>query len=72
MPVIRDKIIHKKGYSQSDDASKAFDMAERNHGSGFLKVPSASLRMVNFDPFENEILSNHLSIIKKRHSAFFS
>ncbi|MBR3265328.1 MAG: hypothetical protein IKI61_05160 [Erysipelotrichaceae bacterium] len=35
------------------------------HESGFVKVPSASLRMVSFDAFENEILSNNLSIIEK-------
>ena len=47
------------------DTSKAFDMVERNHESGFVKVPSTSLRMVSFDTFENEIISNNLSIIEK-------
>ena len=47
------------------DTSKAFDMVERNHESDFVKVPSASLRMVSFDTFENEIISNNLSIIEK-------
>jgi len=47
------------------DISKAFDMVERNHESGFVKVPSTSLRMVSFDVFENEIISNNLSIIEK-------
>ena len=35
------------------------------HGSGFVKVPSASFRMVSFDTFENEIISDNLSFIEK-------
>ena len=35
------------------------------HESGFVKVPSASLRMVSFDTLENEIISDNLSFIEK-------
>ena len=54
------------GLTESEtDISSAFDMVERHHESGFVKVPSTSLRMVSFDTFENEIISNNLSIIEK-------
>ena len=47
------------------DTSKAFDMVERNHESGFVKVPSTSLRMVSFDTLEKEIESAHFSIAEQ-------
>ena len=47
------------------DASKAFDMAERNHESGVITVPSTSLRMTNWEHLEKEIISSNLSIIEK-------
>lgn len=54
------------GMSESvSDASKAFDMAERNHESGVITVPSTSLRMTNWEHLEKEIISNNLSIIEK-------
>ena len=54
------------GLTESEtDISSAFDMVERHHESGFVMVPSTSLRMVSFDTFENEIISNNLSIIEK-------
>ncbi|MBR4609874.1 MAG: class I SAM-dependent methyltransferase [Erysipelotrichaceae bacterium] len=54
------------GLTESEtDISSAFNMVERHHESGFVKVPSTSLRMVSFDTFENEIISNNLSIIEK-------
>ena len=61
------------GLTESEtDISSAFDMVERNHESGFVKVPSTSLRMVSFDTFENEIISNNLSIIEKGITPSFS
>ena len=47
------------------DTSKAFDLVERSHESGIINVTATSLRMINFNTFENEIISNNLSIIEK-------
>ena len=61
----RYQIIHKKGYSYSSDTPKAFNMVERHHDSGYVMVPSTSLRMVNFDTLKKEIESTHFSIVEQ-------
>ena len=53
------------------DTSKAFDLVERSHESGIINVTATSLRMINFNTFENEIISNNLSIIEKGITSSF-
>ena len=53
------------------DTSKAFDLVERIHESGIIDVTATSLRMINFNTFENEIISNNLSIIEKGITSSF-
>ena len=47
------------------DINEAFELKEREHPSGKMKVAATSLRMVGFDKFESEILNNGLEIIEK-------
>ena len=51
--------------------AKAFDLVERSHESGIINVTATSLRMINFNTFENEIISNNLSIIEKGITSSF-
>lgn len=47
------------------DISKAFELQERNHGTGKVMVAGTSCRMVSFDTFEKELSRNKLEIIEK-------
>lgn len=54
------------GLTESEtDISSAFNMVERHHDSGYVMVPSTSLRMVNFDTLKKEIESTHFSIVEQ-------
>ena len=54
------------GLTESEtDISSAFDMVERHHDSGYVMVPSTSLRMVSFDTLKKEIESAHFSIAEQ-------
>lgn len=54
------------GLTESEtDISSAFNMVERHHDSGYVMVPSTSLRMVSFDTLKKEIESTHFSIAEQ-------
>ncbi|MCR5005764.1 MAG: class I SAM-dependent methyltransferase [Clostridiales bacterium] len=47
------------------DVSAAFDIVEREHETGTVKVTSTSMRMVSFETFEREITDNQMQILEK-------
>ena len=47
------------------DISTAFQLQERDHESGKMLVAGTSCRMVSFETFEKEIVSNGLKIVEK-------
>ena len=60
------------GLTESEtDISSAFNMVERHHDSGFVMVPSTSLRMVNFDTLKKEIESTRFSIVEQGITSSF-
>lgn len=52
-------------FQMQSDIHTAFDVQERNHFSGKVKVAGTSCRMVNFATFEGEIARNGLEIVEK-------
>ena len=52
-------------FQMQSDIRTAFDVQERNHFSGKVKVAGTSCRMVNFATFEAEIARNGLEIVEK-------
>lgn len=52
-------------FQMQSDIHTAFDVQERNHFSGKVKVAGTSCRMVNFATFEAEIARNGLEIVEK-------
>ncbi len=47
------------------DISRAFELQERAHESGRMKVAGTSCRMVSFETFEREVMINGLEIVEK-------
>ena len=52
-------------FQMQSDIRTAFEVQERNHFSGKVKVAGTSCRMVNFATFEGEIARNGLEIVEK-------
>jgi cyclopropane fatty-acyl-phospholipid synthase-like methyltransferase len=52
-------------FEKQSDIRQAFDMQEREHESGKIKVAGTSCRMVCFKTFEEELARNDLKIIEK-------
>ena len=51
-------------HEMKTDTDRAFELQERDHPSGKMKVTSTSCRMVSFETFEKELAENGLSIIE--------
>lgn len=52
-------------FEMQSDISRAFELQEREHPSGRMKVAGTSCRMVSFAVFEAELERNRLEIIEK-------
>ena len=51
-------------HEMQTDTDRAFDLQERDHPSGKMKVASTSCRMVSFETFEKELNENGLRIVE--------
>lgn len=49
----------------SSNTAEAFELREREHESGKMKVAGTSCRTVSFETFEKELISNGLTIAEK-------
>ena len=52
-------------YEMQSDITKAFELQEREHGSGKMVVAGTSCRMVSFETFMHELTRNGLEAIEK-------
>ena len=51
-------------HEMKTDTDRAFELQERDHPSGKMKVASTSCRMVSFETFEKELTENGLRIVE--------
>lgn len=51
-------------HEMKTDTDRAFELQERDHPSGKMKVASTSCRMVSFKTFEKELTENGLRIVE--------
>lgn len=53
------------------DITKAFELQERDHESGKMRVAATSCRMVSFRTFEKELADHDLSVVEKGITSAF-